>query len=161
MAPSNCEESTGSIGIVLDTLHFYRGDKPDKVDTIIAFNEQTKKIDTTFIAYFSFNPGPSHCMGILTYKVIGLKEKPAYLKFNSYKLDKCKNKESFLLHDHDTINYTDKYGLKQGLWIEYFENGNLRVKDFYKNSILQRGYEFDKNGDTIKWNYGSIIFEKF
>jgi len=149
LSPGNCTESIGRIKAFSDTLLIYSHTKPDKVDTIIKFNEQANKIDTTICITISSKEGHSHCMSILTYTVIGLKKEPAFIRYNDHELQKCKDRESFLIPNNDAINYTDKFGLKQGLWIEYYKSGRIKSKDYYENSIIQHGCEYDEKGDTI------------
>lgn len=47
------------------------------------------------------------------------------------------------LNDKDTINIIDKDSLKQGMWREFWPNGDIRSETYYKNS--------KKNGLEIIW----------
>jgi hypothetical protein len=148
LTPSNCKERLGSIKKEREALNLYYRTKYDKVDTIIRFNEDTKKIDTTIAISMSSKYGPSHCMNIITYKVIGLSEKPAVIKLNDQRLKDCQSKESFKIQKNDTINRTDWYGLRQGLWIERSKDGG--EKNYYQNGFRQlRSEVIDDFGDTL------------
>jgi antitoxin component YwqK of YwqJK toxin-antitoxin module len=47
------------------------------------------------------------------------------------------------LNDKDTINIIDKDSLKQGLWLEFWQNGDLKSETYYKDN--------KKNGLEIIW----------
>jgi hypothetical protein len=47
------------------------------------------------------------------------------------------------LNDKDTINIIDKDSLKQGLWLEFWQNGDLKSETYYKDN--------KKNGLQIIW----------
>ena len=145
VTPSNCMESTGNIKVLRDTLTLYSGTKPEKVDTIIEYNDDTKQIDTTIVISMSAKYGPSHCMNILTYRVCGLEKNPVRIRFNDQLIEECKSRESFRIQNNDTINRTDWYGLRQGLWIE-----ERNKKDYYENGFRQNRSEVvDEFGDTL------------
>ena len=50
---------------------------------------------------------------------------------------------SYQIFEGDTINILDKDSLKQGVWKEYWINGDLRSEVIYKNNL--------KQGHEIKW----------
>ena len=50
---------------------------------------------------------------------------------------------SYVVYEHDTINVVDKDSLKQGVWKEFWNNGDLRSEVIYKNN--------KKEGLEIKW----------
>jgi len=50
---------------------------------------------------------------------------------------------SYKIFEGDTINILDKDSLKQGVWKEYWTNGDLRSEVIYKNNL--------KQGHEIKW----------
>ena len=59
---------------------------------------------------------------------------------NSYK---AQQPISFLVFENDTINVTDKDSLKQGVWKEFWNNGDLKSEVIFKNN--------KKQGLEIKW----------
>jgi len=159
----NCSESIGSIKIINDTLFLVSGTKPDRVETIIEFNDISKKYDTTHTSYFSIKEGSSHCLGIYSYIISGLSKIPNCIIHNNKIIGFCDlEKVSYQLKGIDTINYTDRFGLKQGIWVEFFPNTEIICKEeTYINGILKQGYEFNRLGDTIsrKWSQGSYNLE--
>ncbi|MGZ4037801.1 MAG: toxin-antitoxin system YwqK family antitoxin [Bacteroidia bacterium] len=50
---------------------------------------------------------------------------------------------SYQIHDNDTINAIDKDSLKQGVWREFWNNGDLKSETSYKNNL--------KHGLEIIW----------
>ena len=50
---------------------------------------------------------------------------------------------SYVVYEHDTINVVDKDTLKQGVWKEFWNNGDLKSEVIYKNN--------KKEGLEIKW----------
>ncbi len=50
---------------------------------------------------------------------------------------------SYLIHDNDTINVLDHDSLRQGVWREFWPNGDLKSEVSYKNN--------KKQGLEIKW----------
>jgi hypothetical protein len=151
MAPGYCGTSIGDADMNMDTLKLISGTKPDKIDTSIILNCRTKKSDTILIALYKTKFGPSHCMNVLTYTLAGLDEKrPSFIKYNGILLKECKlRNETFVIKNNDTINYTDRFGLKQGTWIDYYTDGKIKRQDVYTNGFINRGYEFNSKGDTI------------
>jgi antitoxin component YwqK of YwqJK toxin-antitoxin module len=56
----------------------------------------------------------------------------------------------------EIVNYTDENGLAQGKWIEYYKNGNIHKKAFYKDGKL--------DGEYIRYYYGvgmelNVVYE--
>lgn len=51
----------------------------------------------------------------------------------------------------DKINRTDRYGMKQGMWVEFYPNGNVKKESDYWNDKLD-GYvkEYNIKGSLIK-----------
>ena len=50
---------------------------------------------------------------------------------------------SYKIHENDTINILDKDSLKQGIWKEFWSNGDLKSEVSYKNN--------KKQGLEINW----------
>ena len=44
---------------------------------------------------------------------------------------------SYKIHENDTINILDKDSLKQGIWKEFWSNGDLKSEVSYKNNKKQ------------------------
>ena len=127
VAPGNCGTSIGDAEMDMDTLKLISGTKPDKIDTSIILNSRTKKSDTIFIALYTTKFGPSHCMSVYTFKLAGLDEKrPSFITYNGILLKECNlRNETFTIKNNDTINYTDRFGLKKGTWIDYHPDGKI------------------------------------
>jgi len=58
--------------------------------------------------------------------------------------------------DREFINQTDRRGLKQGLWREYYDNDNIKTERSYRDNVLN-GYfrEYDEKGRVIVSRYYS------
>lgn len=65
----------------------------------------------------------------------------AYILFISFLvlslMTKAQSKISYKVFENDTINVLDKDSLKQGIWKEFWPNGDLRSEVFYKNNKKQ------------------------
>jgi antitoxin component YwqK of YwqJK toxin-antitoxin module len=46
-------------------------------------------------------------------------------------------------------NRKDRNGLKQGLWEEYWDNGNLQSKGSYVNGLKEGYWEYYEDGNLI------------
>ncbi len=59
--------------------------------------------------------------------------------------------QTYDIVDDDTVNYTDKKGLKQGAWVEKWDNGNIKHEVNYKND-LKDGVEmlYFKSGKCVQ-----------
>jgi antitoxin component YwqK of YwqJK toxin-antitoxin module len=54
------------------------------------------------------------------------------------------------LIDREFINQTDKKGLRQGVWREYYDNDNIRMEENYKNGVLNGYYrEYSQSGKLL------------
>ena len=70
----------------------------------------------------------------------------------------AQNDTTFKIWKGDTIDVIDQNGLKQGPWVEFHEEGQIKKRTFYVNDIPHGGESgFYKNGKpryTIIWNQG-------
>ena len=150
MAFSDCDLCVGSSEMVGDTLKLFLNSVPDKVDTSYVYNTETKKNEPVIVSYYFVDPGPGTCLSTYQYSFLGLNEMPKAILCNNKIIMECAFKnETFEIYNNDTMNYTDKYGLKQGDWIEFYPNGKINRKYYYINGRVKEGYEKNMNGDTI------------
>lgn len=65
------------------------------------------------------------------------------------------------LISRERINRTDNNGLKQGIWKEFYSNGNLKKEENYKDNLLHGYYrEYNNNGQiifTLLYENGAIV----
>ena len=65
-----------------------------------------------------------------------------------------------ILTNRERVNRTDKNGLKQGTWKEYFADGKVKIEETYKDNLLDGLYkEYDENGKlmlSLNYENGNI-----
>jgi len=81
------------------------------------------------------------------YVISDLPKKPSTILLNGeevkYHPDKYRTYPiTFELLDRDTINYTDKYGFEQGLWINRNSKGQLLFKGIKKDDSVVEGTSY-------------------
>ncbi len=71
--------------------------------------------------------------------------------------------ETFDFHLGEKINFTDRYGKRQGQWIYCDDEQNEEYIIFYKNNsiIHTRKFHFRTNGTLLKEYRGENVFEPF
>jgi antitoxin component YwqK of YwqJK toxin-antitoxin module len=69
-------------------------------------------------------------------------------------------KNGFLV-ERERLNRKDEKGLKQGLWRDYYENGDIKSEAYYENDLLTGSYkEYDENGNIrvlLQYAKGTIV----
>jgi hypothetical protein len=140
-----CEKIDGDIQLKNDTLIL------DAYNDFTEFEESSYDSITGQFTYSVTLREPlccGYCAFILRFKTSSeFYNMP--IKYKSKEICKCRDESQFEILGTDTINRMDKYGLKQGDWLEYHENGVLSKLEVYTNGKRQFGYEFNEEGKTI------------
>lgn len=100
-------------------------------------------------------PGDLYCFCIccfsISYEISGLPDKDFNIYFNDGKIELSDEhyatvEPTFELHKGKKINQTNKYGFREGLWIEFFKDGNTKALIKYpESSLYDRSYpEWEK-----------------
>lgn len=99
-------------------------------------------------------PCECNCCYEFTYQIKGITDDKIKITFKNKDIEQSDEKfetypVSFKMLNGDTINYTDKYGLKQGIWIlgadtvlkkryfEYVDNRVVRLVKLYPNGQIE------------------------
>jgi hypothetical protein len=87
-----------------------------------------------------------NCCFTIKYEISGLAGKKYQLYFKEEEITLSNNyydtvKPSFQFYEGKKINSTNKYGFKEGIWITFFENGNVEVVSKYPDQSLY--YDLD------------------
>jgi hypothetical protein len=158
----------------LDSFSFYNDTlslnftDTTKISYSKLFNKTKNKFDSIPMMVFSSS---SQCWGgydvqRFQYKLKGFNKLPYIIQFNHGALSDCPIKPlKFQIYNNDSINIIDKNGQKDGLWIYFYDTGEVKTKKLYTKEGVN-GYEYEKNGE-IKYYIigedcsGDIIEFKF
>ena len=158
---ANCfiEHTIGKINVINDKLFlfYYKEEK-----------ETTTTVDGDTVVTILTIQADCECCFSFTYFIEGVnKEFNFYaLNYEEIKHDDEKYKtypiQFEINEDSDTINFIDKYGLKQGIWIDKEYVKNPKYKLFYVDDKIQSGLKplYYKNGmlrGEIYWKDFKII----
>lgn len=129
-------------------LNFYDGYPKQKVRDSVYYNPKTKKREMLHILeggslmMDGWNPDQKR-----VYTLVGFKKPPTTIQHNEVTLCDCPTKPiKFEICDNDTINVLNANGLKDGVWIEFYDTGEIMKKKRYKNGNSLGGFLYDKKG---------------
>jgi hypothetical protein len=156
-----CYKMTGWIHLENDTLKLNASN--DYIE-----NEATTYDSTTGEHTTTFTINQPICCGrcgfLLKFKTsLDFKDKP--IQYNYKQIVDCIDETRFDIIGNDTVNEIDNFGMKQGAWMTFHDNGNLATLDTFRNDQIKIGYKFDNTGKTISkttwdgyqtWTYESI-----
>ena len=146
---ANCGYSespiTGGAIFENDTLYLTYGFKHNFMDTIV------ENGDT--VVYVSMNYAECDCCFEFMYLLREIPSTDIPIKLNDrtifFHLEKYLTYPvEFEKLDGDTINYIDKYGFRQGKWLQKDTNGLVILDRYYRNDTIARGtdYRYYENG---------------
>lgn len=147
---NNCRD----LSRLRDTFSFYNDTlslnlvDTGKIRYSYVFNKAKNKIDT--LIHFPMMIS-SQCMGGYDtqknrYKLFGFKNVPKVFQYNHNTLCDCPTKPiKFDIFNNDTINIINSNGHRDGLWITFFDSGQIHEKKYFDNGILKDGKTFDCN----------------
>ncbi len=129
-------------------------------DPLIKMKKDTLLLD--IVEQFASEPCECSCYYKFNYKIGGLKSEPAIVKFHN-KIIRFSNEKyvtyrpTYEIVNNDTVNYTDKYGLRQGKWIE---PKKLTLPDrytIYKNGLRERVVSFSVTKRILRETLYEIV----
>ena len=126
------------------------------IDSIVTIDKKTKKRIVSYI-YTSghVQDNTELCCAVQpskkrTYKLVGFTEAPSIIQFWSDTLCKCPTKPiKFEIYKNDTINLLNENGLKDGVWLEFYDNGIVKEMRKYNNGKNLGGYFYNETGKAI------------
>jgi hypothetical protein len=94
--------------------------------------------------------GPKAKREVFRFK--GFKSCPETIYLNNDLYPNCPGKDiEYRIYKGDTINRINANGFKQGLWITFYETGEVHERKNYKNGAFQGGKTYDKNGKDLHY----------
>jgi hypothetical protein len=83
---------------------------------------------------------------VLNFEFKGFTKVPNCISYNSDVLSTCPiDYLSYNIYKGDTINIINRNGYKDGKWIDFYESGVTKIKE-YNNGRFIKGYLYDKSG---------------
>ncbi len=136
-----------------DTISMNLNDT-SKIQYSTFFNHSKNKIDTII----TYRIVVEHqCVGGYDtqrnqYKLLGFKNIPKVVQLNHETLCNCATKPiKFEIFKNDTINRINSNGHRDGLWITFFDSGQIHEEKYFDNGTLQDGKTFDINGNDLHY----------
>lgn len=94
--------------------------------------------------------GPKAKREVFRFK--GFKSCPQSIYLNTIFYPACPGKDiEFRIYKGDTINRINGNGYKQGLWITFYDTGEVHERKRYVNGAFQGGKTFDKAGKDLHY----------
>jgi len=116
------------------------------------------KFDTLYIfprQSVNLIPDKYSCRKI-TIKLSGIDSILKYIEYDKLTIFQCpKSNISFDIFKSDTINVINSFGQKHGLWINFYETGEIKEKIYYGNGRFLKGKTYDKEGNDLHYFYQS------
>jgi antitoxin component YwqK of YwqJK toxin-antitoxin module len=134
----------------------------DIVDSIVTIDKETGEgtvsyIYTTGHVSVNFDYGSWQSSQKRTYKFVGFKEVPSVIQFWGDTLCECPTKPiKFEIYKNDTINILNENGRKDGVWLEFYDNGIIKKRQEFNNGENLGGYLYDKTGKATHQIHASI-----
>lgn len=123
-------------------------------DTLV-FNKAQNKYDTSHIYETPINEyvDPFEPPGkIETFRLKGFKKSPVTIYLDGTYYKKCPTEDiEFKTYKGNIINRINKDGFKNGVWLEFYDTGEVREEKHYENGRLLIGKTFDKNGKDLHY----------
>jgi len=146
-----------------DTLNITIYPKYRQKDSIV-YNKVDNRYDTIHLVHMAFDISSDMLAPkgkIETFRFKGFKKCPATIYLNGIYYKNCPTEDiESKIYNGNIINRINKNGFKEGVWLEFYETGELREKKYYENGRLLNGKTFDRNGKDLHYIYessGSII----
>jgi hypothetical protein len=126
------------------------------IDSIVTIDEKTGERTVSYIGGVqAISVGESYQKRI--YKLVGFNELPSVIQFWGNTLCECPTQPvKFEIYKNDTINILNKNGYKDGVWLEFYANGNIKKRQKFNNGENLGGYLYDKTGKATHRVQASI-----
>jgi len=133
-------------------------------DTVI-YNKKKKKYETMHTIEMQ---GDIHVDMLVpkgkieTFRFKGLKNFPTTIYVNGIYYKNCPTKDiAYKTYKGKVVNRINKDGFKDGVWLQFHENGRIREEKHYDNGAFVGGKTFDQNGKDLHYvseSSGSIQY---
>lgn len=146
-----------------DTLNITRIPESRQKDTII-YNKEKNKYDTLHFVEMSSMEikelDPKYKLE--TFRFYKQRKKPTTIYLNGKMYANCPTKDiAHKTYNGKVINRINKDGFKDGVWLQFHENGRIREEKHYDNGVFVGGKTFDQNGKDLHYvneSSGSIHY---
>ena len=86
------------------------------------------------------------------FRLKGFKSCPKSIFMNDEYYPNCPEKDvEYMIYQGYTINRINANGYKQGLWITFYDTGEIHERKQYVNGSLEGGKTYDKNGKDLHY----------
>ena len=87
-----------------------------------------------------------------TFRFKGFKKCPTTILLNGMYYKECPTEDiESKTYKGSIINRINKDGFKEGVWLQFYETGELREKKYYENGTFISGKTFDKSGKDLHY----------
>lgn len=136
-----------------DTLNITRGAEIRQKDTII-YNKEKNRYDTLHFIEMSRMEirelDPKYKLE--TFRFYKHRKKPTTIYVNGKLCKNCSTKDiEFKIYKGKIVNRINKDGYKDGVWLQFHENGKIKVKKYYEKGVFLGGKTFDMNGKDLHY----------
>lgn len=135
-----------------DTLNITR--IPEPRDTVI-YNKEKNRYDTLGIVDIKCNVeigGLNLNYKLETFRFYKCKIKPTTIYVNGELYKNCPTKDiEFKTYKGKIINRINKDGFKDGVWLQFYDNGKINEEKYYDNGKFLNGKTFDRNGKDLHY----------
>ena len=134
----------------------------DVVDSIVTIDKETGERTVSYIGRasavsFTMDMGRLQSYQKRIYKLVGFKEVPSVIQFWGDTLCECPTQPiKFEIYKNDTINILNENGRKDGVWLEFYNNGNIKKRQEFNNGENLGGYLYDRTGKATHRIQASI-----
>ena len=122
------------------------------IKTTYVFNTEKNKTDTVETVQMTMlnRMDDSYDTRLNEYTLTGFNKMPAAIQFNRTKLCDCPTLPvQFEIFRNDTINMINANGHKQGVWISFYDTGEIKEKKYFDKGNFTGGQMFDINGKDL------------
>jgi hypothetical protein len=124
---------------------------PEIIKDTIIYNKDKRKYEK--VKYYCLISAPirfaedKSCITFLL-KFNGIQNIPNHIIYNGGLLTNCPSTIiDYKLYKGDTINLIDENGFKDGIWIDFYDTGEIMKRKVYKHGRYIEGFQYDKNGN--------------
>jgi antitoxin component YwqK of YwqJK toxin-antitoxin module len=137
-----------------DTLNIAFHYKYSQKDTLV-YNKVDNRYDTLHLVHMAYNISGDELAPkgkIETFRFKGFRKCPTTIYLNGTYYKKCPTEDiESKTYNGNIINRINKNGFKEGVWLEFYETGELREKKYYENGRLLNGKTYDRNGKDLHY----------
>ena len=122
------------------------------IKTTYVFNKDKNKTDTLETVQMTMmnRMDDSYDTRRNEYTLTGFDKMPAAIQFDRTKVCDCPTLPvQFEIFNNDTINMINANGHKQGVWISFYETGEIKEKKFFDKGRFTEGQMFEINGEDM------------